>query len=182
MLKYLLVFWLLFFSASMALAEPFDYPEIKWGVGRQVVKNTESHKLLWEYTGDLMYEAGETPVFFVNKAYDYHEEADTLGQISYHYINKTDMNVVALMEQYFALLETLGQKYGAPAKYKAELDDYSKTDVDAAFLYAYNADTAPDIHGFTAIWRLADMQVWLYCELQEPFRKAGAAPSKLLGQ
>lgn len=123
-----------------------------------------------------MYEAGETPLFYISKAYDYYEEADALGQISYHYINKTDMNAAGILAQYFALLETLSQKYGAPTKYKAERDDYTKIDVDEPFLRAYASDTAPDIHGFMVIWRLADMEIWLYCELQKQFMAAGASP------
>lgn len=45
MSKYLLSFWLILFAASVAVAEPFDYPEINWGVGRDVVKKTENRPL-----------------------------------------------------------------------------------------------------------------------------------------
>lgn len=46
--KYLLSILLALVSAPTAMTGLFDYPEIQWGVGRQTIKNTETHRLLYE--------------------------------------------------------------------------------------------------------------------------------------
>lgn len=161
---------------STVWAEPFDYPEIKWGVGRQTVKDTETHRLLYETETKLMYEADATPFFFAKKAYDYYAEADHLGQISYHYITIADMNLAEVMQHYIAKMETLIQAYGLPSKIKAEQNDYSKIDVDQAYLQNFGANPDPEILGFRVGWRLDDMEIALYCVLQDVQLKAEGSP------
>lgn len=123
-----------------------------------------------------MFVADATPFFFAEKAYNYYEKADHLEQISYHYITIADMKLAEVMQHYIAKMESLIQVYGLPLKITAKQSDYSKIDVDLAYLQNFGANPDPEILGFRVSWRLDDMGIALYCVLQTYQMAAEGSP------